>query len=112
MKSRGRAGLESPRPRLFGLVNRRERWGLSAWGWLLLAVMLLAFGVGLLRLVYPFLAETQRVDAKILVVEGWVHGYSIRAAVAEFNNGAYQKIFTTGGPAEGLGGYINDYQTE
>src|SRR3982751_939393 len=36
----------------------------------------------------------------------------MRAAIAEFNKGGYQKIFTTGGPAEGLGGYVNDYQTE
>jgi uncharacterized SAM-binding protein YcdF (DUF218 family) len=106
------ARSESRRRSLFGLVNRRERWGLSAWGWLVLVIMLLAFGIILPRLVYPFLAETHRVDAKILVVEGWVHGYSIRAAITEFNKGGYQKIFTTGGPAEGLGGYVNDFQTE
>ena len=116
MESRGAKSADvrfaRSRKSLLGLVNRRERWGLSARGWLALLVVLLAIAISLQRTVYPFLALTHRVDAKDLVVEGWVHGYSIRAAVAEFSTGSYQKIFTTGGPAEGLGGYVNDYQTE
>lgn len=61
--------------------------------------------------VYPFLAVTHRVETNVLVVEGWVHGYAIRAAVDEFRGGSYQRVFTTGGPIEGTGGYINDYNT-
>jgi hypothetical protein len=45
------------------------------------------------------------------VVEGWVHEYAIRAAVEEFRSKSYQQVFTTGGPEEGTGGYINDYNT-
>jgi uncharacterized SAM-binding protein YcdF (DUF218 family) len=60
---------------------------------------------------YPFLAVTQRVSANTLVVEGWVHRYGIRAAVAEFKNGPYQYAFSTGGPVTGNGGYVNDFQT-
>jgi hypothetical protein len=51
------------------------------------------------------------VDAKILVVEGWVHDFVIRGAVAEFKNGHYEKAYTTGGPEAGEGGYINDFHT-
>ena len=58
--------------------------------------------------VYPFLATTHRVDAEVLVVEGWIHEYAIRAAVKEFQSNHYEQIFTTGGPVEGTGGYIND----
>jgi uncharacterized SAM-binding protein YcdF (DUF218 family) len=61
--------------------------------------------------IYPFLAVTHRVDTNILVVEGWIHEYAIRAAVQEFRSNRYQRVFTTGGPVEGTGGYINDYQT-
>src|SRR4029077_9061698 len=59
----------------------------------------------------PFLAETDRVDSDVLVVEGWVHEYAIRAAVEEFRKGAYHRVFTTGGPVVGIGHYVNDYQT-
>ena len=61
--------------------------------------------------VYPFLAGTHRVDTNVLVVEGWIHEYAIRAAVEEFREGSYHRVFTTGGPVEGSGGYINDYHT-
>jgi uncharacterized SAM-binding protein YcdF (DUF218 family) len=61
--------------------------------------------------VYPFLSVTDRTNAKILVVEGWVHQYAIRAGMKEFQSGSYQRVFTTGGPVIGSGGYVNDYQT-
>jgi hypothetical protein len=70
----------------------------------------LAFYIFLVR-IYLFLAVTHRVDANILVVEGWVHKYAMRPAVEEFRRGSYQRVFTTGGPVEGIGGYINNYQT-
>jgi uncharacterized SAM-binding protein YcdF (DUF218 family) len=71
----------------------------------------LVVGVTALFTVYPFLAQTQRVNADVLVVEGWVHDYAIRAAVEEFRHGSYQAVITTGGPVEGSGGYTNDYNT-
>src|SRR5207249_3289335 len=37
--------------------------------------------------------------------------YAIRAAVKEFQSNHYQRVFTTGGPVEGTGGYINDFMT-
>jgi uncharacterized SAM-binding protein YcdF (DUF218 family) len=45
------------------------------------------------------------------VVEGWIHEYAIRAAVKEFQSNHYQRVFTTGGPVVGSGGYINDFHT-
>jgi uncharacterized SAM-binding protein YcdF (DUF218 family) len=87
------------------------RWGLSWQGWLVLvAVMATTFGLFLFD-AYPFLALTRRVDANILVVEGWVHDYAIGAAAEEFRKGGYQEVISTGGPVEGIGHYINDYQT-
>jgi uncharacterized SAM-binding protein YcdF (DUF218 family) len=101
-----------PAPRkLFGLFTRKERWGLSTRGWLAaVLIFLLAAALWLLN-VQPFLAETHRVDAKILVVEGWIHEFAIRAAVSEFKSGSYEKIYTTGGPVVGEGGYSNDFNT-
>ena len=96
---------------MWGLVCRKERWSLSWRGRLILAFALLLVGALLLKGVYPFLATTHRVDTNVLVVEGWVHEYAIRAAVEEFRNNSYQRVFATGGPVEGHGGYINDYYT-
>ena len=104
-----------PRHALWGLLDRKERWSLSWRGRLILALILasalLLVGALVLKGVYPFLATTHRVNANILVVEGWIHEYAIRAALKEFQSNHYARIFTTGGPVEGTGGYINDYCT-
>jgi uncharacterized SAM-binding protein YcdF (DUF218 family) len=97
--------------KLWGILTRKERWGLSWCGRLLVAsVVMLAICVVILN-VYPFLAVTDRLNTNILVVEGWIQRYGIRASAEEFNSGSYERIFTTGGPENGSGGYINDYQT-
>jgi uncharacterized SAM-binding protein YcdF (DUF218 family) len=97
--------------KLFGCVTRRERWGLSWRGWAVaFLIMLLVAGLWLVN-IQPFLAHTERVDAKVLVVEGWIHEFAARAAVTEFQTGHYEKIYTTGGPVAGNGGYVNDFNT-
>jgi hypothetical protein len=61
--------------------------------------------------IYPFLAVTHREPTNILVVEGWVNQRTMYVAAGEIRNGSYQQVFTTGGPVEGLGGYVSDYST-
>jgi uncharacterized SAM-binding protein YcdF (DUF218 family) len=94
-----------------GLLVRRYRWALSLKAKVLLLLTFLILSLITLLGVYPFLALTKRVNADVLVVEGWVHPYAIQAGAAEFRNNHYRQIFTTGGPVVGKGGYINDYQT-
>lgn len=101
----------APHRAMWGLFDRRERWSLSWRGRIIAASALGLVAALLFNGVYPFLATTRRADANVLVVEGWMHDYGLRAAVAEFRAGSYQRVFTTGGPVEGNGGYINDYYT-
>lgn len=96
---------------LGGLLVRENRWVLSLRAKLLLLIVVLALAVTTLLGIYPFLAITQRVNADVLVVEGWVHPYAIQVSVEEFKSHSYRRVFTTGGPVVGKGGYINDYQT-
>ena len=98
--------------KLWGVLTRAERWGLSGRGWLIAAAGVVIASSVFLFSIYPFLAITHRVDTDVLVVEGWVHEYAARAAVEEFQARSYQWVFTTGGPVEGTGHYINDYNTE
>jgi len=97
--------------RLGGLLVRRYRWTLSLSAKLLLLSIVIAFAVVVFFGVYPFLAITHRVDAEVLVVEGWIHPYAIQFAAQEFNTHRYKRVFTTGGPVTGKGGYVNDFQT-
>jgi len=97
--------------RFFGLFSCRERWGLSWRGWLVALGVVCAVACSMAVGIHPFLAITHRTNARILVVEGWVHEYAIRAAVAESKRGHYERVFTTGGPVVGSGGYTSDYST-
>ena len=97
--------------RLLGLVNRKERWGLSWIGWLVLFFMLVLAGVIVTFSIYPFLCITERVKTDELVVEGWIPFYAVHAAALEFTSGSYHEVLTTGGPISGMGGYTNDYNT-
>ena len=76
-------------------------------------MLALAAGLGALLIwnVYPFLAPVSRVDTRILVVEGWVKEFAIRSAVEEYRSGSYDRVYATGGPVSGFGGYVNDYST-
>lgn len=97
--------------KLCGILKRKERLGLSWRGWLLItSVGLVAVYLVFLN-VHPFLAVTHRVNTNVLVVEGWIQRYAILGGADEFKTGSYERIFTTGGPENGSGGYINDYQT-
>jgi uncharacterized SAM-binding protein YcdF (DUF218 family) len=101
----------TPARAMWGVFDRKERWSLSWRGRLIVASALLLVGALVFKGVYPFLATTDRVNANILVVEGWIHEYGIRAAVKEFQSNHYEQVFATGGPVAGSGGYINDYCT-
>lgn len=100
-----------PALRRWGIFIRKERWSLSSRGWLILACGLVLATAVFLREVYPFLAVTHRVNADVLVVEGWIHEYAIRSAADEFRAQSYRRVFATGGPVVGSGGYVNDFQT-
>ena len=97
--------------RCWGILTRKERWGLSGRGWLIFASAFFLVIWAWLTHIQTFLAVTDRVDAHFLVVEGWVHEYAIHAGAAEFRTGAYQRVFATGGPVTGTGSYTSDYTT-
>jgi hypothetical protein len=94
------------------MFTRRERWGLSWCGRVVMASVVLVGGLGLVLGIHPFLAVTHRVPANVLVVEGWIHGYGLDAAVQEFKTGLYKQVYTTGGPVEGSGTSSSVYDTE
>jgi hypothetical protein len=97
--------------KLWGILRRKERWGLSWRGWLLVTSAGLATAYFAFLNIQPFLAVTHRVNTNVLVVEGTLQRYGFRGGAEEFKNGSYERVFTTGGPVSGNGGYTNDYNT-
>jgi hypothetical protein len=78
--------MKSTKSRFFPLSRRY---------WWVLAGVLLVVGVGA-YVIHPVLAVTSRVDADILVVEGWVADAILTDAVQEFQHGHYRYLFTSG----------------
>jgi hypothetical protein len=97
--------------KLWGILRRKECWALSWRCWLLVTSVGLVAAYFAFLNIHPFLAVTHRVNTNVLVVEGWIPRYAIRRGAEEFKTGSYQRIFTTGGPENGNGGYTNDYNT-
>ena len=67
------------------------------WAWLLAITVLAGLLITCSSSIYDFLAVTTcRVEADIVVVEGWVPDYVVKAAADEFSRGGYRCIVTSG----------------
>lgn len=97
--------------KLWGMFTRKPRWAISLKGWLVLIALVGVTSWLFVSNIYTFLAVNKPVSANLLVVEGWVHDYAIRAGVEEFRTGKYAGVFATGGPVAGTGDYTSDFKT-
>lgn len=81
----------------------RQRTGrVPTWrGWLALALLAgLGTAAAVGGLLHPFLAVTAREAADVLVVEGWMPDFGLRAAFEEYRRGGYKEIHVVGVPLE------------
>ncbi len=76
---------------------------------LILAVLAISIWL-YLKNIHGFLACQNRVEAKVLVVEGWMRDYALRKAVEEFHANNYGYVITTGGPLD-RGTELSEYNT-
>lgn len=104
------AGRVAPRTALWGVMRRRERWGLSRRGWVLALVICTLIVVVLVTAVHPFLSLTSPVAADVLVVEGWVADHALESAAKEFQARKCNRLYSTGGPIS-KGSYLAQYKT-
>ncbi len=78
---------------------------------LIIAVFITLAVFTVLSLLPVFLAKTEKTDANILIVEGWLPQSALEKAVDEFHSGRYDYILTTGikSKFEGCVLYKNGY---
>ena len=82
--------------KLWGLLEYKPQWMLSPQGWGILTICLIIVLIVILRTVQLFLVVSQPIPSQILVVEGWMDEYGMKAAKMEFEQGKYDLILTTG----------------
>jgi uncharacterized SAM-binding protein YcdF (DUF218 family) len=98
-----------PNKTCLGLLRRRQCLVPTVRGWVVLALSL----AGLVFLaaieLHPFLAVTDPVPGGVLVVEGWVPDYMLEAAIREFRQDHYARLFVTGIPLQ-RGAPLSEYK--
>lgn len=62
----------------------------------LIVLLSLLLFVSLVFIFPDYLSKTEKVNANILVVEGWIPSYALDMAIKEFENDGYDLIITTG----------------
>lgn len=96
--------------RIWGLLEYKPQWSLTLKGWLLITLFLLTLLTIYVTQIYSFLAvQSPLKQADALLVEGWVADPVIRGAIAEYKQGDYKVIITTGLPLE-RGGFLSKYK--
>jgi hypothetical protein len=91
------------------LINYRERWGLSVFGWIFLIFIILLSSFLGIRNLYAILSPVQREKTDILVLEGFISDYVLYDAIKEFKNNRYKLLIATGTPLE-YGGLLAPYR--
>jgi hypothetical protein len=85
------------------------------WGNAIAALAIVLLGslllVGLVIVkIHPFLAKNAPINADVLVVEGWLPDYALKAAINEFEQRPYKTLVTIGGSIP-RGFYLSEYKT-
>jgi len=80
----------------FKLANKRERWGLTIYGWLLILIFIALTFLIYVKGVVGFLSAERTIDAKIMVIEGYMPDYAYNDIIKIFNEKNYELIVATG----------------
>ena len=91
------------------LIDKRERWGLTLWGWLAVLIVALFLFLSGISGIHGFLAGEKPVRGEILVVEGWIPDYAIPGAISEFEKNGYELMIAVGGPIT-LGSHVSGFR--
>ena len=94
----------------FRLLAKKECWALTGYGWIILVLGSLLFLYLITTNLYDFLAVTQPVKSDVMVVNGWLPDYTLKAVTEEFKTNDYKLLIITGGPIL-KGSYLVKYRT-
>ena len=82
--------------RRFRIIRKRERWGLTIWGWLVLILFFIIAIIIFVRGIIPFLTPEHTLDSDIMIVEGYVPDYAFPFIIKTFNEKNYKLLITSG----------------
>jgi hypothetical protein len=96
--------------RRMALIDKRERWGLTLWGFLAVLTVAVVVFVNVVPEIHGFLACRDPVRGEILVVEGWIPDYAIPGVISEFEMHGYKVLVVVGGPIL-MGSHVSGFKS-
>ena len=78
------------------LASKRERWGLTIYGRLLIVILIALAFLIYVKGVVGFLSAEDTIDAKIMIIEGYMPDYAYYDIIKTFNEKNYDLIISTG----------------
>lgn len=94
----------------FALASKRERWGLTIYGRLLTLVIIAIIMLIFVKNIVGFLSAEKTIDAKIMIIEGYMPDYAFDEIIKTFNKNNYDLIITSGTTFD-QGFYISGVKT-
>lgn len=77
-------------------VTRRERWGLTGWSWLVIVLLFTVWIWLTVKNIVPFLSQEKTIEARVMVLEGYVPDYTYDEIIRIFNEEHYELLIATG----------------
>jgi len=78
------------------IVSKRERWGLTGWGWLLILLFFIILGWLSVKNIVPFLSHQNTIEARVMVLEGYIPDYAYDQVLKIFHEKNYELLIATG----------------
>jgi len=82
----------------------------TLWGWFLILFIFFTLNTFFFLNIHLFLAKTNTIKSKVLIVEGWVPDYCLNKVDSLYKTGTIKHIYVTGGPIE-RGSYLLQYSS-
>ena len=95
----------------FAVFNKKERWGFTFFGRVLILVLFILSGLLYVKCIVPFLSPDEPVGADIIVVEGFIPDYAIEEALDIFREGNYRLMIISGKPRV-KGAHLSQYRDD
>ncbi len=80
----------------FALYRKKERWTATWLGQVLKIIIILGLIFIYAKTIHAFLAPTDPVNSKVMIVEGFIPDYALEEAADIFNKGQYKLMIITG----------------
>ena len=95
----------------FSIIRKKEMWTLTWRGYLVVLFILILINLIFVKNILHFLSPNEPVNAKLMVVEGFLPDYALEDAIRIFNSENYEHMLITGKERQ-KGAHLDQYKND